>query len=198
MTEVGPLDAGQFDLVVFDLDGTLTVPNHDFAALRQTLGLEPKQDILAGIAERSPERRAADMAYIRAWEVEIAEQSERARGALALLERLAAAGIKRAILTRNRRDVALRTLEIIGLAHFFPADAVWGRASCEPKPSPAGVEGLCALLAASPARTCMVGDHVMDVAAGEAAGATGVLVHPDPSASALLTVTHHVHGLDEL
>lgn len=198
MTEVGPLDAGQFDLVIFDLDGTLTVPNHDFAALRQTLGLEPKQDILAGIAERTPERRAADMAYIRAWEVEIAERSECARGALALLERLTLAGVERAILTRNRRDVGLRTLQVIGLDHFFDPSAVWGRESCEPKPSPAGVRGLCHLKDVSPSRSCIVGDHVMDVRAGHAAGAIGILVHPDPSAAWLMAVKHHVHGLNEL
>ena len=32
---------------VFDLDGTLTVPVHDFAAIKRELGLDPEVDILS-------------------------------------------------------------------------------------------------------------------------------------------------------
>ena len=43
---------------IFDMDGTLTIPQHDFASIRQRLGIPVGEDILAHIDGRPKEDRS--------------------------------------------------------------------------------------------------------------------------------------------
>jgi 8-oxo-dGTP diphosphatase len=81
------------------------------------------------------------------------------------------------VLTRNTRENALRTLDLIGLAGYFEKDDVLGRDESCPKPDPSGIHHLALRWDADPAAMVMVGDYLYDLQAGRAAGA--MTVHVD-------------------
>lgn len=164
---------------VFDLDGTLTVAVHDFDAMRRRLGFAPGTPILDGLAALAPAERTEAERIVAAWEIELAEQAVAAPGAAELLDALRAAGRPLGIVTRNTRDVALRTLAVAGLADRIPAAWVVGRHEARPKPAPDGVTRLLRAFGTPPGAAVMLGDHVDDARAGRAAGALAVLVRPD-------------------
>ena len=159
---------------IFDMDGTLTVPQHDFAALKRSLGLPPNLDILAGI-DAAPAHTRADLHHrVRVWEEQHADHAVASRDAVELLEALA--GRRLGVLTRNTRENALRTLAACGLEHHFDALDVLGRDCAAPKPDPAGVVALAQRWQLAPAQVVMVGDWIHDVHAGRRAGARTVWV----------------------
>ncbi len=160
---------------IFDLDDTLTVVQHDFAGLRRTLGLAPDGDILELIAARPDGEKRDLTAALQAWEWSAASQAELADGAYDLLSWVSSQGLPAGIVTRNRRDIALHTLETVGLAGFFEPSMVLGRDEARPKPAPDGPNyllGRWALLGTP----VMVGDYVYDLQAGRAAGCETILV----------------------
>ena len=54
--------------VIFDMDGTLTIPVLDFKGIRNSLGLAPGSDILTTVQKYSPEERAKAMVIIEEYE----------------------------------------------------------------------------------------------------------------------------------
>jgi HAD superfamily hydrolase (TIGR01509 family) len=168
---------------IFDLDGTLTESVHDFDAFRAELGIAPGVGLLEHIRTLGPERGAAVEARIAAWELEHAELAVAEADAIALLEHLGSRGARLGVLTRNSRIVAMRTLEVAGLARWFCEDLCIGRDEAAPKPAPDGVLHLLGLWKADPGDAVMVGDWIFDVLAGRDAGVATVLVDRDGSAS---------------
>ena len=107
-------------------------------------------------------------------------QARPAPGALEAVEKLHQSGAQLGILTRNDRDIALLTLETIGIGHYFSEDNVLGRKEAAPKPDPAGIHQLLAEWGAEPSEAVMVGDYLFDLQAGRAAGtATVHVARPD-------------------
>jgi HAD superfamily hydrolase (TIGR01509 family) len=162
---------------IFDLDGTLTVAVHDFAAIRRTLALPPDQGILEAIARLSPQRAVQAMRWLDAHEYELACTAKPAPGASRLLGALRARGARLGIVTRNslrNLGATLRAADL--LDHFDPAGFVT-RELCSPKPRPDGILHLLALWRATAADAVMVGNHRIDLEAGRAAGT--VTVHVD-------------------
>ena len=171
---------------IFDMDGTLTVPAHDFAAFKRANGLSEDEDLLSAAGRMATAERAAFMQRIREWELRIAASSTAQEDAVALLSALTGRGATCGVLTRNTRDNALLTLEAADLMRFFPDEqAILGRNCATAKPHPAGVNKLLDHWDVRPERAVMVGDWVHDVAAGHAAGTATILVlrhgTPDPS-----------------
>lgn len=162
---------------VFDLDGTLTVAVHDFAAIRQALDIRGDEDILAHIAALPMHEADAKRAWLLEHERGLAQASRPATGAVALVRSLAARGCRLGILTRNLRELALLSLEAIGLADCFDPAAVLGREDAAPKPDPAGLHRLAGHWAVETAELTMVGDYAYDLACARAAGAQAVLVN---------------------
>jgi HAD superfamily hydrolase (TIGR01509 family) len=159
---------------VFDLDGTLTVPQHDFDGMRRRLGLPMGVDLLTGLKQQGPDKEAEGLEVIAEWEWSLADQARPQADAEALLQRLRGSGASLGVLTRNRRDVALRVLEVLGWSSWF--DEVVGRDEAAPKPAPDGVQWWLDRWSVSPSMAVMVGDHPMDAAAGRAAGVATVWV----------------------
>ena len=159
---------------IFDLDGTLTVAAHDFDAIRSTLGLRPNEPILEQLAELNPAEAAPLHAQLGRIEGDIADRTRPQPGADALLTALRARGIQVGILTRNRQDLAWRSLRAAGLDHHFLEGDVLGRDDAPPKPSPAGVLRLLERWGAVGEDAVMVGDFLFDLQAGRAAGAAAV------------------------
>jgi HAD superfamily hydrolase (TIGR01509 family) len=168
------------DCWIFDLDGTLTIAAHDFAAIRAMLDLpERGVGILEAIAAMPPERAAPLLERLDDHEYEIACASTAAPGADALLAELRARGARLGIFTRNSLRNVEATLEAAGLRrHFEPCDFIT-RDAGPPKPQPHGLLRLLETWGATAALAVMVGDHRMDLEAGRAAGIT--TVHVDPT-----------------
>lgn len=162
---------------VFDMDGTLTVAVHDFAAIRRTLQIPPEDDILGHLAALPPAEAAAKHAWLLEHERELALTSTAASGAVELVRELTARGCRLAILTRNARELAHITLQAIGLADCFPVEQVLGRDEAAPKPEPEGLLHIAKAWGVAPTQLLMVGDHRHDLDCGRAAGAGTVLVN---------------------
>jgi len=166
---------------VFDLDGTLTVAVHDFAAIRHELAIPEGVDILDHLSALPTQRAETLHARLQEIELELAGLTQAADGALPLLEQLHHNGVQLGILTRNTRENALRTLELIGLDGFFDPEHVLGRNEVLPKPDPEGIHCLAGLWGTGAEATVMVGDYQYDLQAGRLAGA--LTVHVDATRS---------------
>lgn len=162
---------------VFDLDGTLTVAVHDFAAIRRELAIPEGSDILGHLTSLPPWQAQPLHERLQEIELELAGVTQAAAGALALLEQLREGGARLGILTRNTRENALRTLDLVGLGDFFDPTHVMGRDEALPKPDPDGILRLASIWGIDPDTTVMVGDYQYDLQAGRSAGA--LTVHVD-------------------
>lgn len=168
------VDLGAIKYWIFDLDGTLTNPVHDFDAIRSELGLADGVDILDSIARESLENQQKLHQRLDEIEIELANRATPSRGALELLEKLDARGRRMGILTRNTQKHALISLRKIGLDSFFRKSDVLGRHEAIPKPEPDGILKLLNIWQASRSNSIMVGDYLHDLNAGVAAGTSTV------------------------
>jgi HAD superfamily hydrolase (TIGR01549 family) len=166
---------------VFDLDGTLTVAVHDFAAIRRELDIPDGSDILDHLTALPLHLAQPLHDRLQEIELELAAVTQSATGAIQLLEHLRDRGVQLGILTRNTRENALRTLELVGLGSFFHPEHVLGRDEAIPKPDPDGIRQLARLWGTGPETTVMVGDYQYDLQAGRSAGA--LTVHVDTTRS---------------
>lgn len=167
------------DCWVFDLDGTLTIPNIDFDAIRAELGI-PRGELILEYLATLPTPRAAPLhARLAELERDLAARVLAQDGCRALLEHLAAAGCRLGILTRNTRGNARLSLARLGVADLFAPDDVLGRDEAAPKPDPDGIHQLLARWGGAPDRGVMVGDFRLDLEAGRNAGVH--TVHFDPA-----------------
>jgi len=162
---------------VFDMDGTLTVAVHDFAAIRQALGIPVEDDILTHLAALPAEEGRAKHAWLLEHERELAVASRAADGAVELVRALKARGCRLGILTRNARELAHITLAAIGLDDCFAVADIIGRDEALPKPDPDGLLRLARGWDVDPGDLVMVGDYRFDLDCGRAAGARTVLVN---------------------
>jgi HAD superfamily hydrolase (TIGR01509 family) len=165
---------------IFDLDGTLTVPVHDFPAIRSSLGMtEADTDILRFLASLPSDEAEARHARLIEIEYELADLTAAAPGAGRLLDRLLKRDASVGILTRNTREIALHTLGQIGLKGYFSAADILGRDEAAPKPHPEGIGKLLTSWGREPDETVMVGDYLFDLQVGRAAGTA--TIHVDSS-----------------
>jgi phosphoglycolate phosphatase len=193
-----------FEAILFDYDGTLAIPNLDFADMRQQLltftsaqGISPQElhglDILEMLAwatvwlrQHAPAQaaryaREAEQ-LIQDIEVEAAHRSGLLPGVPELLAVLQQERIGIGIVTRNC-DAAVR----VTFQAFIPRHRV-----TQVKPHPAHLQAALDCLGTTPERALMVGDGAMDMQAGKALGmfSIGVLSGNTPGAALL------EHGAD--
>jgi len=165
---------------IFDLDGTLTKPVHDFDFIRRELGIPTGADIL-GHLDTLPESEANKrQARLKEIETDLAHKAQPSTGALEVVEMLHNRGTSLGILTRNDKDIALLTLDTIGAGNYFDAENVLGRCDALPKPDPDGIFRLLSGWGRVPEDAVMVGDYLFDLLAGRAAGTSTVHIErPD-------------------
>ncbi len=171
---------------IFDLDGTLTLAQHDFPAIRRQLGIPVEADILAYLKTCAPAERQRLQLELDAIERELARQVAPAPGAADLIRHLHAEGYQLGILTRNLQQVARDSLAVIGVLDCFAAEDILGRDEAEPKPGPGGILHLLSRWQKSPRNAVMLGDFRFDLEAGRAAGCHTCLIHPENSWPALV------------
>jgi len=158
--------------VLFDFDGTLTVPGAiQFDAIKQDLGCPLNQPILEYIGEQPAEKRARLKEILESHEIVAAKGSIPNRGVTACLGNLGKMKIPFGILTRN----SLRSIKtaLLCFPRFSMSDfaVVITRDDSLPKPHPDGVIKAAGAMGFSPEELLVVGDFRFDMIAGKNAGA---------------------------
>jgi phosphoglycolate phosphatase len=170
--------------VVYDLDGTLVDSRGDLAdsvnAMLEALGLPRRRDeeiwgFIGEGAERlvrrslGPDHEARTPEALQVWRREYAQRLlVRTRPYRGIAEVLQIPPDARAVLTNKPGDFAREILRGLGLLDRFRL--VVGGDEGERKPHPGALLRICTDLAASPAETLLVGDSLVDVRTGGAAG----------------------------
>jgi HAD superfamily hydrolase (TIGR01509 family) len=162
---------------IFDLDGTLTRAQHDFAAIRRELGIAERASILEALEQMPEPERTLKKRRLDDMEEEIAAEARVADGAHALLEHLRGRGHQLGVLTRNSKSNAHIALAATGLDAFFAPELVLGRGEARPKPDPGGILHLLGAWGCGPTEAVMLGDYVYDLDAGRNAGC--MTIHVD-------------------
>ena len=162
---------------VFDLDGTLTAPVHDFVLIRRALEIPADADILGHLAALPADQARQKHDWLMRHERTLAEAATPAPGAVALVRALHGRGCRLGILTRNARPLATVALGAIGLEGVFDPIDIIGRDEATPKPAPDGLHDFADRWNVSPAQMVMVGDYRFDIECGRAAGTHTVLVN---------------------
>lgn len=162
---------------VFDMDGTLTLAVHDFPAIRRALAIPAEADILHHLAALPEAVAAAKHAWLLEHERELALAAQPAPGAVELVRMLHGRDCRLGILTRNAHELALLTLQAIGLGDCFASADILGRDEAPPKPHPGGLLHLAERWQVTPDELVMVGDYRFDLECARAAGACSVLVN---------------------
>ena len=186
-----------FAIVGFDLDGTLVdtagdltaAVNHALALaareplseaqVRPMIGLGARHMLEQGLAATGGvpggdfERLYREL--LRFYEANIAVHSRAFPGVTAALDRLDALGVKTAVVTNKREDMARKLLGELGLAARMAT--IIGGDTLGPgnaKPSPAPIIEMIARCRGR--RAAFVGDSIYDVMAANSAGVTSIAV----------------------
>lgn len=181
-----------FDIVGFDLDGTLLETHRDLgvalnhalcAGGREPVATDAVRDLIGGGARRMLERALeldggpSDDATVNAlhreflvhYEANLAVHSRLFPGGEAALDALAASGARLAVVTNKLERFAVRLLDELGLSHRF--DVILGGDSLGPgraKPAPDLLFEMVARCGGG--RAAYVGDTTFDTRAACAAG----------------------------
>jgi phosphoglycolate phosphatase len=199
-----------YDLVIFDLDGTLIDSVGDIAdALNHTLGTEHPDAVVAGwvgsgvrvLLERAGVAHAElDEAVVRFRAAYAAQPCKHTRPYLRVRETLRALDCDKAVATNKPGELSRTILGKLGLADEFIAvlgeDDVGAR-----KPDPLIVDILRGKVGALRAQTLYVGDSLIDAETANAAGVELCLVsygYAPPAAIAAAPAAYHIDRFDEL
>ncbi len=163
--------------VLFDFDGTLTRPDAlDFAAFKHEIGCPPGDFVLEWI-QALPSGRRRDDAFAALERFELAGARTAAPNDCAerVIGRLRALGLPMGILTRNGRPAVEESLSRFTTVSLSDFDVVVTRDDgLAPKPAADGVLHAAQVMGAAPGETLVVGDYLLDMQAGRAAGAVTV------------------------
>ncbi len=181
-------------IVIFDMDGTLTRPAIDFDRIRAEIGIE-SGTILEALETMTTNERARAYEIIEEHELVAARDSELQDGVHEVLEFLRAGGIRTAIATRNSRPSVRTVLD----KHQIHVDHIHTREDGAVKPSPQPVLDICKYFQIVPEASWMVGDYAYDIQSGNAAGATTVFFEAHGSMpEAAEQADHVIRNLREL
>lgn len=181
-------------MLIFDLDGTITVPVLDFNAMRAEIGLPPGP-ILESLEALDGAEKARALEVVHAHEERAARGSVLRFRAKETLEVLRSKGWPIGILTRNARQWA----NIILDTHRITVDILFAREDEPVKPSPEPILRMCAEMDCSPEASWMIGDHLMDIECGRDAGCHTVLIIGDDEPPDYASQADHViRALGEL
>jgi HAD superfamily hydrolase (TIGR01549 family) len=167
--------------LIFDMDGTLTVPNLDFNEMMRRLGCKTN-NILKEVDEFDEERRKRSYEIIAEMEVEALKSMKAMPGAVKLAKLLDEMNVPRGLVTRNVKtsvdhfhNVAWKDGETDTLMKAF--HPVCSREFTPYKPAPDSLLHICKVWGVDPSEVMMVGDSPKDdVVAGNRAGCVTVLI----------------------
>lgn len=183
--------------VIFDMDGTLTAAGAiDFKAMRARTGAPAGTDLIAFCEGHAEPRRSELLGILEEEEAAGLARMALREGCREMLEGLAAAGVHRALLTRNNEAAMAQTVALLAMAD--PFSIALSRAFTPVKPHPAAIHHICERWGVRPHDVVMCGDSYDDMACGRAAGATTVLIGSPPPADALPHADFHITTLPQL
>jgi len=184
----------RFDLVMFDLDGTLIDSAGDIASSLSValaeVGLPPRAReqvvplIGRGIevlVERAlggpghPAQARVTEAFRQHYAAHPVVHTRLYPGVGELLERARACGIVLAVATNKRTDICKQILVALGLLPLFTV-VLGDEPALARKPDPARVHKILALTRIAPARSLYVGDSLIDLETARNAGVSAALV----------------------
>jgi len=163
--------------VLFDFDGTLTLPGAlDFSAIKREMACPQDTPILEYLDTQPHSQRPRLLGILGAREEEAALQSFPNRGAEACLSALKERGILFGIITRNSLRSVLVALENFKRTRADDFAVIVTREDARPKPHPDGVHWALNRMGLPISDLMLVGDFRFDVMAGRAAGVKTVLL----------------------
>jgi HAD superfamily hydrolase (TIGR01549 family) len=188
----------RLDAILFDMDGTLTVPMLDFPRLKAEMGIGSRP-ILEALAQMETATRAAALAILHRHEAEAAEGCALNPGCTELLAWLEQHGIGVALITRNSRQSVQTVLARQGLK----IDPCITREDAPHKPDPAPLRLAIQRLRDNGSqieekRVWMVGDGQYDIEAAIAAGVKGIWISHGRQRDFAAEPWHTVRDLIEL
>jgi phosphoglycolate phosphatase len=178
-----------FQLIVFDLDGTLVDSRTDLAnatnALIEELGGERLSDqvvadmigegagVLVRRALKAAGRRGIEPAdldrFLALYDAGLLEHTRPYDGMTDTLDRIAASPVPMSVLTNKPAHATERLLEGLGLRRYF-RDVIGGDTAHGRKPDPAGLMHLVNAAGATPSSTVLVGDSRIDLETARSGG----------------------------
>ncbi len=182
----------QFDLIVWDWDGTLAdstsmiarvlvaaaeqvgLPTLALTKARQVIGLGLRESIHSLFGEISDEQAQA---LAKQYTINYYANEQAIplfEGAAALIAELTKRGYKQAIATGKGRRGLNSDLERLAIAKYFQATRTVDE--CFSKPHPQMLDELMDLLVATPERTLMIGDSTYDLQMAQNAGVQSLAV----------------------
>jgi len=167
--------------LIFDMDGTLTIPNLDFNEMMRRLGCKTN-NILKEVDGFDEERRKKSYQIIAEMEGEALKTMKAMPGAVKLAKLLDDLNVPRGLVTRNVKtsvdhfhNVAWKDGETDTLMKAF--HPVCSREFTPYKPAPDSLLHICKEWGVDPSEVMMVGDSPKDdVVAGNRAGCVTVLI----------------------
>jgi len=158
------------------MDGTLTLPIHDFVHMKQMLGVPEDDDIIEYMNSLSEDQHQIARQKLDDIERGLAVKAQPAPGLYPFMEALSKESIQMGILTRNAQDIAIQTLEHIRCDQYFSPESIKGRDDAIPKPDPDGINKLLSQWGKSSDEAVMVGNYIYDLQSGINAGTSTILI----------------------
>jgi hydrogenase expression/formation protein HypE len=187
--------------ILFDFDGTLTVPGAiNFLEIKAALGCPPEVPILEFIESLDNNEQQKAYSLLDRHEEKAARISFPAQDAEGVIRELKKKDLPLGIITRNSLTAVLLALHNFDHVAADDFAIILTRDDGTPKPDPAGVVIAAHTMGIVPEELLLVGDFSLDIMAGHAAGARTVLIvhdttriippHPEPD--------YTIHHLREL
>lgn len=171
------MDENRIKGILFDFDGTLTLPGAlDFPAIKREMNCPVDTPILEYLETVPESLKPSLIRILEANEEKAAEASLPNIGAENCLRALRDKGVLLGIITRNSLPSVTRVLRKFETVRLHDFAAVITRDDSLPKPHPQGVHKACERMGLAVSELMVVGDFRFDVLAGKAAGACTVLL----------------------
>ncbi len=162
--------------VIFDMDGTITVPYIDWKALRAEIRAREGSTLIEHIESLDADERKWATGVLERFENEAAKHSELNGGVRNLLELLKGREIKTALVTNNNG----RSVRLVLEKHGLSFDVMLSREDGRIKPSADLVLKAMEQLDLGREEVVLIGDGRYDLWAAEEAGIPFILLrHPD-------------------
>ena len=152
--------------ILFDMDGTLTVPHIDWKSLRARVGVPEDAGIMEHIYGLPPDEARRAEGIVRETELEAAVAAAPNEGLAELFEGLDRLPLRRALITNNHREAMERVVAAFGLSF----DVMLCREDGLLKPAPDLLWLALERLGVGAGEAVFVGDGRYDRMASEAAG----------------------------
>ena len=185
--------------VLFDFDGTLTLPGAlDFPSIKKEISCPHEMPVLEFIEGQAAEKRKSFWEVLNRREALAAEHSQPNEGAERCLSELKRRGILFGIHTRNSLLSVQRALGQFRTVWAEDFRAIMTRDDSLPKPHPDGVIKASTKMGVSVEELMVVGDYRFDIIAGKSAGACTVLLTNGKKPALLLEDPEPDHVVDRL